>query len=206
MNTIKISDELAEIRGRIDRLRAFEQAGGAGERARVRRHLGILRTEEASVREDLLHAPDEAEARLGRLRTRLYVAEHSLAADLSDDWATFASDVEAELRRWDDYLERLQTTAAAKAPNEREQAEAAIGLVRTRRIEVGERVAEARDVAAYAPEEARRRVNVAREKLERQAGELSAPQTRTRPKVTACDAYGEAGRRRLAPRTAAMRG
>ena len=72
-------------------------------------------------------APDEVEEKLGQLRTRLDVAEHALAADASDDWATFAAAVEAELRSWDTYLERLQTSVAAKAWKAREQAEAAIG-------------------------------------------------------------------------------
>ena len=90
-------------------------------------------------------APDEVEEKLGRLKTRLAVAEHSLAADLSDDWATFAAAVEAELRIWDTYLERLQTSVAAKAWKAREQAEAAIGDVRSRRIAVGERLAQVRD-------------------------------------------------------------
>ena len=95
-------------------------------------------------------APDEVEEKLGQLKTRLAVAEHSLAADVSDDWATFAAAVEAELRSWDTYLERLQTSVAAKAWKAREQAEAAIGDVRSRRIAVDERLAQARDTVGGA--------------------------------------------------------
>jgi hypothetical protein len=128
---------------------------------------------EASVRAAVRHAPDEVEEKLGRLRTRLDVAEHSLTADVSDDWATFATAVEAELRSWDTYLERLQTSVAAKAWKAREQAEAAIGDVRSRRIAVDERLAQARDAAGDACEEQRNRVTAGRDELEQKADELS---------------------------------
>ena len=112
--------------------------------------------------------------KLGQLRTRLDVAEHSLTADVSDNWATFAAAVDAELRSWDTYLERLQTSAAAKAWKAREQAEAAIGDVRSRRIEVDERLAQARDSADDSSEDAWKRVTSARDALEQKADELSA--------------------------------
>ena len=174
MRTTTMEDELAEIRGRIDRLRALEQAAATAERTRIRRHLNALQQEEASVRDAVRAAPDEVEQKLGQLRTRLYVAEHSLAADLSHDWETFAVAVEAELLRWDDYLERLQTSVAEKAWKAREQAEAAIGDVRSRRIEVDERLAQARNGVGDRTEDARKRVTAARDTLEQQADELSA--------------------------------
>ncbi len=174
MSTTTIEDQLAEVRGRIDRLRALERAGVTAERARIRRHLDVLQLQEASVFAAVRHASDEVEEKLGQLRTRLHVAEHSLAADASDDWATFAAAVEAELRRWDTYLERLQTSVAAKSWKAREQAEAAIGDVRSRRIEVSERLAQARDAAGDPSEDARKRVTAARDALEQKADELSA--------------------------------
>ena len=119
-------------------------------------------------------APDEVEERLGRLKTRLDVAEHALAADSSRDWETFAGAVEAELRSWDTYLERLQTSAASRAWKAREQAEGAIGNVRTRRIAVDERLAEAREAAGDELRERRERVSAARDELEQKADELSA--------------------------------
>jgi hypothetical protein len=175
MRTTTIDDQLAEIRGRIDRLRAREQSGATREQARVRRHLDVLQDEEASVRAAVRRAPDEVEEKLGQLRTRLDVAEHSLAADASDDWSTFAAAVEAELHSWDTYLERLQTSVAAKAWKARAQAEAAIGDVRNRRLEVDARLAVARDGETI--EDARKRVTAARDKLERKADELSAKLT-----------------------------
>jgi hypothetical protein len=174
MSTTTIEDQLAEIRGRIERLRVREHADAPAKRARIRRHLDVLHPEEASVRAAVRHAPDEVEGKLGQLRTRLDVAEHSLTADVSDDWATFAAAVEAELRSWDTYLERLQTSVAAKAWKAREQAEAAIGDVRSRRIEVDERLAQARDAAGDVSEHARKRVTAARDELEQKADELSA--------------------------------
>jgi hypothetical protein len=174
MSTTTIEEQLAEIRGRIDRIRVREHVAAAAERARIRRHLAVMHQGEASVRAAVRHAPDEVEEKLGRLRTRLDVAEHSLTADVSDDWATFATAVEAELRSWDTYLERLQTSVAAKAWKAREQAEAAIGDVRSRRIEVDARLAQARDAAGDASEDARKRVTAARDNLEQKADELSA--------------------------------
>ena len=144
MSTTTIEDQLAEVRRRIDRLQALAQTGPP-RRSRIQRHLDALRQEEASVLAAAREAPDEVEEKLGQLRTRLAVAENSLAADVSDDWATFAAAVEDELRSWDTYLERLQATVAAKAWKARERAEAAIADVRTRRIAVDERLAQARD-------------------------------------------------------------
>jgi hypothetical protein len=169
MSTTTIDDQLAAIRGRINRLRALERAGTTTERARILRHLDVLDKEEEAVRAALRDAPDEVDEKLGQLRTRIDVAEHSLTADLSGDWASFAAAVEEELRSWDDYLERLQVSVAAKAWRAREQAESAIGDVRSRRIEVDARLA-----GADATEAARRRVTAARDRLEQTADELSA--------------------------------
>jgi hypothetical protein len=174
MSTTTLEDQLADVRGRIERLEAFAQTCSAAERARIRRHLDVLRGEEASVRAAVRDAPEEVEQKLGQLTTRLHVAEHSLEADVSDDWATFAAAVEAELRRWDDYLERLQASVAAKAWKARAQAEAAIADVRSRRIDVDERLAQARDAAGDAGADSRNRVIAARDELERKADELGA--------------------------------
>jgi len=138
-----IEEQLAEVRQRIEQLHA---AGGV---PRLQRHVDLV---------------DDVEQKLVQLKMRLDVAERSLAADLSDDWATFAAAVEAELESWDTYLERLQTTVAARAWHAREQAEAAIGDVRSRRIAVDDSLAHG----------ARDRVTAARDELEQTADELSA--------------------------------
>ena len=153
MSRSTIEEQLAEVRRRIEQLHA------SGRRPRLRRHLDLV---------------DDVEQKLGQLRTRLDVAERSLAADVSGDWATFAAAVEAELESWDTYLERLQTTVAARAWHAREQAEEAIGEIRNRRVAVDEQLAQTRDAAGDAWQAHRERVSAAREELEQKADELSA--------------------------------
>jgi hypothetical protein len=174
MSTTTIEDQLAEVRRRIARLQVLAQSGLVAERARIQRHLDALHQEEASVLVAVHGGPDEVEQKLGQLGTRLAVAENTLAADVSDDWTTFAAAVEDELRSWDTYLERLQATAAAKAGNARGQAEAAIADVRSRRIAVYNRLAQAREDVDGAWHEQRNHVGAARDELERKADELSA--------------------------------
>jgi hypothetical protein len=175
MSTTTIEEQLAKIRQRVASLRIRLHADGRGERRRIQRHLDALHQEEESLRGAARKAPDEVEERIGRLKTRLDVAEHALAADSSRDWDTFAGAVEAELRSWDTYLERLQTSAASRAwKEEREQAEGAIGNARSRRIAVDERLAEAREAAGGELHERRERVSAARDELQQKADELSA--------------------------------
>ncbi len=152
MSAATIEEQLAKVRSRIEHLHA------SGAVPRLQRHLDLV---------------DEVEQKLAQLRTRLDVAERSLAADASGDWTTFAAAVEAELESWDTYLERLQTTAATRAWNAREQAEAAIGDVRSHRIDVGERLAHVRDSADGDVQQARDRITAARDELEQKIAELS---------------------------------
>ena len=173
MSTTTIEDQLAEVRRRIARLQVLARTGLVAERARTQRHLDALHREEASALAAVREGPGEAEEKLGQLRTRLTVAEDSLAADVSRDWMTFAAAVEDELRSWDTYLERLQATTVAKAGNARERAEAAIADVRTRRIAVYDRLAQARDEVDGAWHEQRNQVSAARDDLEQKADELS---------------------------------
>jgi len=169
MSTTTIDDQLLEIRRRIDRLQAHARADAP----RIWRHLEALGQAEAAVRAALRDdAQDEVEETLGQLKTRLDIAERSLEADASDDWASFAAAVEAELRSWDTYLERLQTSVAARAWKRREQAETAIGEVRSRRIAVGERLAQAPASAALS-QRTRKRITAARNELDKRAAELS---------------------------------
>ena len=170
MSTTTIDDQLVEIRRRIDRLQARARADAP----RIWRHLDALGQAEAAVRAALRQeASDEVEETLAQLKTRLDIAERSLEADASDDWPTFAAAVEAELRSWDTYLERLQTSVAAKAWKAREQAEAAIGEVRSRRIAVGERLVQAPHSDDPPSQNARKRITAARNELDKRAAELS---------------------------------
>ena len=174
MSTTTINDPIEDVRRRIDLLQAFAQIHAEADSSRIRRHLDALHQEEASVLAAACGNPDEVEERLGRLRTRLAVAEKSLLADVSEEWTTFAAAVEDELRSWDTYLERLQATAVAKAGNARERAEAAIADVRTHRIAVYDRLAQARADVNGAWHEQRNQVSTARDKLDQKADELSA--------------------------------
>ena len=143
MSTTTIEEQLADVRRRIEQLQA------AGGMPRLQRHLDLV---------------EDVEQKLAQLKTRLDVAERSLAADTSGDWATYAAAVEAELESWDTYLERLQATVATRAWHAREQAETAIGEVRSRRIAVDESLAHGE----------KERVSEARNELEQKADELSA--------------------------------
>ena len=153
MSTTTIEEQLADVRRRIEDAQATR---GTAPRL-TQRHLDL--------------APDDVERKLAQLKTRLDVAERSLAADASGDWPTYAAAVEAELESWDTYLERLQTMVAARAWHTREQAETAIGEVRTR----GSRSASAsRRRGAPANGEKRSASGEARDELEQKADELSA--------------------------------
>jgi hypothetical protein len=174
MSATTIEDQLTVVRGRIGLLHALAESGLVADRARTKRHLDALRREEASVQAAARRGSDEAEEKLGQLRTRLAVAENSLAAETSDEWTAFAAAVEDELRSWDTFLERLQATSAAKECETRERAEAAIAEVRTRRIAVYEALEQARKRVNGTWHEQRNHVGAARADLERKADELSA--------------------------------
>jgi hypothetical protein len=174
MSTTTIEDQLTDVRRRIARLRALAQTDAVEERARIQRHVDALHREEASVLAAERRAPEEVEERIAQLRTRLAAAESSVTADISDEWMTFAAAVEEELRSWDTYLERLQATAVAKAGTSRERAEAAIADVRSRRIAVYDRLAQAWQEVDGAWREQRNQVSAARDALEQKADELSA--------------------------------
>jgi predicted nucleic acid-binding Zn-ribbon protein len=173
MSTTTINDPIEDARRRIGRLQAFAHSGAAADSSRIRRHLAALHREEASVLAAAREAPEEIEEKLGQLRTRLAVAENALFSDISDEWTTFAAAVEDELRSWGIYLERVQATAA-KAGNARERAEAAIADVRTERIAVQDRLAQAGEDVNGAWHEQRNHVSAARDELERKADELPA--------------------------------
>jgi len=167
--TTTIEDQLAEIRRRIDCMQVCAQACGL---PRAPRHRDALAHEEASVRAAVREAPGEVEEKLGQLKTRVDIAEHSLTADLSGDWPTFVAAVEAELDSWDTYLERLQASVAAKAWGARAQAETAIAEVRTRGIALHEQLAHASGRTGDAGQQ-RTRVTAARDELEQKADALT---------------------------------
>ncbi len=153
MTRTTIEEQRAKVRHRIESQRA------SAEVPRLRRHLDLV---------------DDLEQTLAQQRARLDVAERSLAADASDHWATYTAAVTAELESWDTYLERLQATIATRAWQARDQAEAEIRDVRSRRIAVDERLAQARHADSNGWQEQREHVDAARDALEQKADELSA--------------------------------
>jgi len=169
-----IDERLAEAGRRIGQLKARAERIPAAAGPRTRRRIAALQHEETSVRAAARSTPDEFEARLGQLTTRIDIAERSMAAEVSDSREQFTAAVEAELSGWDTYLERLQTTAVTTARKAREQAEAAISELRRCRIAVDERLTQAREAAGSTWKEQRERVAVARDELEEKADELSA--------------------------------
>ena len=174
MSTTTTDARLTGARRGVDRLRVIVDAGAAEIVPAIRRHLDALEREEASVRAAVLDAPDEVEPRIGLLSTRLDIAWASLTADVSDDWATFASAVEEELAGWEMYLERLQVNIASGPWDARTEAEAALADVRTRLIEVDARLEQARHAGPDGSQGERTRVTADRHALERQANELFA--------------------------------
>ena len=72
------------------------------------------------------------------------------------------------------FIERLQTQAAGKTGNAREQAEAAIAELRQWRNRAAERLTAARSSTREAWEEQKKRVTVALDDLEQKAGEATA--------------------------------
>ena len=169
-----MEERLAEIGRRIDRLHARAQAGTSEAKIGIQRRVDALRKEQASARAAVHEAAAGIEEKLRQLDTRVGIAEQSAAADVAEDRRTFVHAVEAELRRWDACLERLQVKAATTAGSAREQAEAAISELRRHRNALGERLGEVRSASGDAWRDGRKRVAAARDELEQTAAELSA--------------------------------
>ena len=86
---------------------------------------------------------------------------------------SFADAVEAELHDWDAAIERLQTRAATKAQDAREQAEAEIAELRQARNRAAERLTALRAALEDAWQEQKNRVTEALDDLERKVREAA---------------------------------
>ena len=93
---------------------------------------------------------------------------------MADDATSFAEAVEAELHDWDAAIERLQTRAATKAQEDREQAEAEIAALRQARNRAAERLTALRASSDDAWQEHKSRVMEALDELERKVREAAA--------------------------------
>jgi chromosome segregation ATPase len=133
-------DTWAEIRRHIDELEARVESGEPQTRARLQDRLDRLRKEEASAWEAVREKAEAVDEQFRQLEIDVAIAENRLASELADDATSFAEAVEAELHDWDAAIERLQTYAATKTQEAREQAEAEIAALRRARNQAVERL------------------------------------------------------------------
>jgi hypothetical protein len=128
---------LGDVRRRIDRLEVKAQLGTADAKSRMQRYIETLRRDEESARVDAHERAAAVEERFEQLDNELELAEHHVAAEFAETEDQFNDALEAELHRWDGYLDRRQTKAAAETGAARERAEAAVADLRQRRVSIG---------------------------------------------------------------------
>jgi hypothetical protein len=166
--SLTTTDELLiQIRGRIERL----GAGSPDGLTQVRRRVAALRRDEASTLAAVQDVAASVEHSVRDLDARVEIAERSTAADLAEDLGAFLDAVIGELRAWDVYLERRQLRAALTLGADRPRAEAAIRDLRRAVDAVRQCVVEVRAAAGEAQDDGRKRVQGARDVLERCAAE-----------------------------------
>jgi hypothetical protein len=166
-------DSLAEIRRHIDELEARADSGAAETRARLQDRFERLREEESSAWAAVREKAEAVDEKLRQLEIDISIAENRLASQMADDATSFAEAAEAELRDWDAAIERLQTRAATKAQNAREQAEAEIAELRQARNRAAERLTALRAASEDAWQEEKNRVTEALDDLERKVREAT---------------------------------
>jgi gas vesicle protein len=164
--TKTIDDTWAEIRRHIDELEERAESGEPRTRARLQDRIDKLREEEASAWEAVREKAEAVDEQFRQLEIDIAIAENRLASELADDATSFAEAVEAELHDWDAAIERLQTRAATKAREAREQAEAVIAALRRARNRAAERLT-VLPASSDAWQEQKNRVTEALDDLER---------------------------------------
>jgi hypothetical protein len=135
------NERLGEARRRIARLEVEAQRGTTDAKYRMQRYIDTVRREEESARASAYERAAAVDERLEQLDNELELAEHRVAAEFATTQEQFAGAIEAELRRWDAHLARMQAKAAAKSGAAREHAEAAIAELRQRRVSIGKSLA-----------------------------------------------------------------
>jgi hypothetical protein len=136
------NEHLGEVRRRIARLEVQAQRGTADARSRMQRYIDTLRREEESARASARERAAADDERLGQLENELELAEHRVAAEFSPTKEQFEGAIDAELHRWDAYLDRMQAKAAAKSGAVRVRAEAGVADLRQRRVAIGKSFAD----------------------------------------------------------------
>ena len=130
------NERLGEVRRRIARLEVQTKRGTDDAKSRMQRYLDTLRREEESARASARERAAAVDGRLEQLDNELELAEHRVAAEFAATNEQFTVAIDAELHRWDTYLNRMQSKAAAKPGAARERAEAAIADLRQRRVSI----------------------------------------------------------------------
>lgn len=121
-------------------------------------HINTLRRDEESARVSALERAAALDERLEQLSNELELAEHRVTAEFAVTEDQLTDALEAELHRWDVYLDRMQAKAAAKTGVAREQAEAVITDLRQRRVSIGTSASEVGTAAGEGWRDARARV------------------------------------------------
>jgi hypothetical protein len=171
MSEVVTDYRLAEARSRLQRLEE-DARGSAEEHARIRRHLDAVRAAEAAATAAAREAGSRFENALEDLGTRLAIARHRLAAERTDDRRLYERAVEAELRDWRVYGERLQQRAAANGGSADEQSQLALAELKSRHDEVASRLREMRAASDVTWRERRERVDAVLDELEHAAEAL----------------------------------
>jgi hypothetical protein len=131
------NEHLGDVRRRIDRLEVKAQLGTAEGKSRMQQYIETLRRDEESARASAHERAAAVEERFEQLDNELELAEHRVAAEFAETEDQFNDALEGELHRWDAYLDRMQTKAAAESGAERKRAEAAVADLRQRRVSIG---------------------------------------------------------------------
>jgi DNA repair exonuclease SbcCD ATPase subunit len=131
------NERLGEARRRIARLEVEAQRGTADAKSRMQRYIDTVRRDEESARASARERAAAVDERLEQLDNELELAEHRVAAEFAETEKQFTGAIDAELHRWDAYLDRMQAKAAARSGAARERAEVAIADLRQRRVSIG---------------------------------------------------------------------
>ena len=174
MATMTIDERLAEIRRHIDELEERARNAAAETRARLQQRVEALRQEEELARAAVREKAEAVEDKFWQLEADLEIATNRLDAELASEAKLFADAVDAELRDWEALIERLQTQAAEKTGNAREQAETVIAELRQWRNRAAERLAEVRASSGEAWAEQKTRALAALDELEQKVRNATA--------------------------------
>lgn len=165
------NERLGEVRRRIAHLEMTVQRGTAEARPRMQRYINTLRRDEESALASAREWAAAVDERLEQLSNELELAEHRVAAEFAATEDQFTATLTAELHCWDVYLDRMQTTAAAKTGVARDRAEAAIADLRRRRVSIGSSFSDVGTAAGDGWRGAKARVLAELDELKSQADE-----------------------------------